>query len=370
MKKQILFIYGPLGGGGAERVLIDILRNFNYFDYDVDLCLIVATGILLPEVPNQVRIIPLWDRYTLYYKLAYRLSNWFAWNYLFKRILRQRLIKKYDVEISFLEGMPLKLHAMMDTKAIKVTWVHCDLFQFPYEAKQFRKGEELSAYNKMNKIVCVSADALTAFNKRFSACTSSRIVIYNPIDKQKIISMASAFPVKKEKFTIATMGRLTSPKRMDRILRLACSFKKEGLDVKFQIIGDGELKDALLLQRKKLDVEDMVEFLGFKHNPFPYIKRADLMFCCSGFEGFCLVICEAMCLGVPVVSTRTAGPIEILGENEYGILTDHDDESIYQNVRLLVLDNVLRKEYKERALKRAELFNVKDTLNRIYRLNK
>lgn len=61
-----------------------------------------------------------------------------------------------------------------------------------------------------------------------------------------------------------------------------------------------------------LGVEDMVQIIGFKRNPFPYVKSADMMFCCSGYEGFCLAICEAMVLGIPVVSTKTSGPIEII----------------------------------------------------------
>ena len=132
---------------------------------------------------------------------------------------------------------------------------------------------------------------------------------------------------------------------MDRVLRVAKRFKEEHIDVKFQILGDGELKDELLNLRQQLEVEDMVDFLGFQKNPFPYIKQADLMFCCSGYEGFCLVICEAMCLGVPVVCTKTSGPIEILEDNEYGLLCEHDDESMFQAVKKMVLDEKLRTDY-------------------------
>lgn len=368
MKKQILFIYGPLGGGGAERVLIDVLCNFNYELYEVDLCVISPGGVLWDEIPQQVHVIPLWIAYTLYYKFALRLSNWLGIDYLFKRTLRKKITKHYDAEFSFLEGMPLKLHAMVETQTMKYTWVHCDLEEFPYEVSQFRKGEEIKAYNKMDAVFCVSEDTRQAFMRRFPGCTAQVKVIYNSIDYDKIIKMGKAFKVENDKFTIVILGRLTPQKKIDRVLRLSRRFKDEGIDVRFNILGDGELKKELLKQRKELDVENEVKFLGFQKNPFPYVKAADLLFCCSGFEGFCLVICEAMCLRVPVVSTKTSGPMEILGDNEYGILCEHNDESIYQAVASMVKDRRFLSHYQLQAIKKAQSFDARETINEIEKL--
>lgn len=370
MKKKILFIYGQLNAGGAERVLLDILHNMDYTQNKIDLCQIVAGGTLIDEIPKEVTIIPLWTDYTMSYKLAIRISNIFGCNYLFKRLIKKKLVEKYDIEISFLEGFPLKIHSMMDTKAYKVTWVHCDLLRFPYTANQFRKGEELIAYNKMNKVVCVANDTKIAFEKRFPFCYTEKVVIYNPIDKEKIIKMSEAFvPSKNKRFTIVTVGRLTLQKKIDRVLRIAKRFKDELIDVQFQIIGDGELKQKLLSLRKELNIEDMVDFLGFQKNPFPYIKQADVMFCCSGYEGFCLVICEAMCLGVPVVSTRTSGPIEILDNDQYGILTEHDDDAMYEAVKRMVIDDKLRSYYKNKGLKRILDYSPENIIKQIDNFN-
>src|SRR5690606_40227414 len=99
---------------------------------------------------------------------------------------------------------------------------------------------------------------------------------------------------KYDRITNVTVGRLTFPKKMDRVIRLASRLKQEGVDVNFQIVGDGELKNDLLSLRKELDVEDNVQFTGFVKNPFSYIKNADLMLVSSAYEGFGLVVCEAM----------------------------------------------------------------------------
>jgi glycosyltransferase involved in cell wall biosynthesis len=362
--KKLLFLYGPLGGGGAERVLLDLLHNFDYTRYKVDLCIIINKGILLSEVPEQVNIIPLWQDYNVYYKIAYRLSIWFGNNTMFRRVLAEKITKEYDVEVSFLEGMPLKLHAMMNTKAQKITWVHCDLFNFPYEAKQFAKQEELKAYNKMDQVVCVSKDSLLAFEKRFPSCASKKIVVYNPIDSKKINRLVQHSNIVKNKdFTIVTVGRLTMQKKINRVIHLAARMKNDNCKVHFQIIGDGELKKELVALATTLDVLDCVTFLGFMKNPFPYIKNADLLLLSSGYEGFGLVVCEAMALGVPVVSTKTAGPTEIIEYNKYGLLCEHDDESIYKAVKIMIEKDDLRLHYKEVGLQRAKDFSVKNMVS-------
>ena len=362
-KKKILFLYGPLHAGGAERVLLDLLHNIDDSRYILTLCLIIRQGILLPEVPKRIRVISLWDSYSVYYKIAYRMSIWFGNNYLFKRILKQKITDEYDFEISFLEGIPLKLHALMTSKAKKITWVHCDLYNFPYEAKQFYKNEELLAYNKMDSIIAVSNDAKTAFETRFPNCKTAVQVIYNPIDTKKIFKLSQEFKVTKNKiFTIVTLGRLTMPKKIDRSIRLAKRLQSENIPFLLQIIGDGELKNDLIQQAISLDVQNKIEFIGFQKNPFPYLKNADLMLLCSGFEGFGLVVCEAMVLGASVVSTKTAGPSEILDDNKYGILCNHDDESIYVAVKKMIYDEATRNHYQKVGYRRANDFSVENAL--------
>lgn len=98
-KTRILFIDGPLGGGGAERVLIDILRNIDYERFDVDLAVICRGGALMDEVPSKVNVIELWRSYNLAYKLAYRASkrlrcSSMAKNYVVTMILRFRFLRE------------------------------------------------------------------------------------------------------------------------------------------------------------------------------------------------------------------------------------------------------------------------------------
>lgn len=371
-KKRYLFLYGPLNGGGAERVLLDILRNFDYTKNEVHLCLFCGGGILIDEVSQKVTKHVMWSGYTFGYKLAYHASLNLGWHGLLRYQFHKAMDScgDFDVVISFLEGMPLRIHYLMDIKKAKqVTWVHCDLLRFPYTDSQFCAGEQLAAYNAMDIVVCVAKDTERAFKERFPQCTVQTKVIYNPIDIAKVERMAAEEVIENKRFTIVMTGRLTLPKKTERFALLAKRFKDIGRsDILFQWIGDGELREEMEQQIRDLDVEDMVQILGFKRNPFPYVKAADMMFCCSGYEGFCLAICEAMVLGVPVVSTKTSGPLEILENNKYGILCDHDEESMFNAVLKMVNDAELRKHYAEVGKGRVKRYSVNDCMKQIYLL--
>lgn len=369
-KKRILFIDGPLGGGGAERVLIDILRNIDYDRYEVDLAVICRGGVLMDEVPEQVRVVELWDGYSLAYKLAFRLSKWLRCNWLFSRKMNgKKLRKNYDIEISFLEGMPLKLGALRKTKAKKATWVHADLFRHRYEEAQFYPGEELMAYNKMDVVVNVSKHSEEAFSRRFPECIAEKRTIYNPVDRKKIERLASEGNIIKDdkRLTVITVGRVTAPKNPERFLQVAKLAKEAGLSVRFKWVGDGELRAKMEALRDEMGLSEMVEFTGFVKNPYPHIQAADIMMVTSDYEGFCLVICEAMCLGVPVISTRTAGPSEIIGDNEYGVLTDLSAEALFEAVKELTPSDI-RQEMGMDARKRPEAYSVEKAIEQITEL--
>lgn len=374
--KRYLFIDGQLNGGGAERVLIDILRNFDFVHNKVTLLQVNAGGTLVNEIPREVNVVAAWPGYTRGYSVAYRCSHWLSWDYPLRRSLLKAINgQHFDVAISFLEGMPLKMHAMITSVANRnYSWVHCDLDKDRYDVDQFRKGEEIRAYNKMDGVVCVASDTAKAFQRRFPDCTAEIKVVYNPIDIAKLKKLTSSeeLGVRSEVlfhphlFTIAVCGRLTAPKKLDRVIRLARRIKDEALPIKIQLIGDGDLREELGVRSEELGVTDIVEFLGFQRNPFPYVKAADMLLSTSGYEGFSLVICEAMALSIPVVATKTAGPMEILDNDKYGLLCDHDDESIYQAVKKMYEDAELRCHYAEVGKERVKDFSVEKTMVAIY----
>lgn len=365
---KFLFITGQLNAGGAERVLLDILRHFDYEQHEVDLCQIVDGGTLADEIPSEVHRIPLWPDYTLGYKIALRLSLRCGFDFLIRKRMHDKLTKQYDVAISFLEGTPLRFHAIGRPAALRhVTWVHIDLFTYHYTATQFRDfREERDAYAKMDRVVCVSSQTKEAFDRRFPSCKSA--VIYNPIDISRIHNKSKEFVVEHKEFTIVFVGRLERQKSPELLPLIANELRTRDIPVTLQIVGDGTEHSRLEESIKRLNLDNTVFLLGYQSNPYPFIAEADVLLSVSKAEGFGLVICEAMALGTPVVSTATSGPSEIIGDNLYGLLAEPSIKSICDQIQRLYEDDGLRKHFSSRGRKRAALFDIGNTMQSIYQL--
>ncbi|VXC30598.1 conserved hypothetical protein [Flavobacterium sp. 9AF] len=366
-KKKIVIIMSALNGGGAEKVLIDYLRNFNYSKYEIDLCLVINEGIYLKDIPNEVNKYYLYPKFSIF---PYRIEHWFSkflnWNYFQKRrvdtIFKN---KKYDAVLSFMEGTPLKFHQYFIKKSKRhITWIHIDLFKFHYSLSNFKNPkQELSLYNQMNTLVFVSNESANQFDKLYQVNAEKKI-IYNLIDKATILKGIDVNVKKNDSqlIKIVAVGRLEIQKRFDRLINVAKLLKEQGLIFQISIIGEGSLREQLQNQIQENNVADNVNLIGFVKSPYNIINENDILVVTSEAEGFSLVVAEALCLGKAVVSTATAGPVELLENGKYGIVCDHNVESISNAVKSLIIDKNLLIKYQELALQRSAIFDVKKSI--------
>ncbi len=375
-KRKILFIQHTLAGGGAEKVLIDILNRFDYNKYEVTLLLVSKEGVYIDAVPSEVRICaikgPGIERLRSLPKFKIINNRWTRSFWRIADIWRALGgIHLYETVISFMEGSAVFYHTLLWPKGKRnVSWVHIDLLANHYTSYYFDYPEdEMEAYKHMNEIVFVSNSAQKAFEKLFNNKFPSRIV-YNIIERNKIIerSFTPCTYVKTHKFTICSIGRLTPQKRQDRLINvIALLIKKYGLDVELVLLGDGELRSELMNLSHIAGISDYVSFMGFCNNPYPYLKASDAFLLTSDAEGFSLVVAEALCLGVPVVSTNTTGPNELLA-NDAGIITGFEEEEIAQKVFDLLTDPDKLNYYKHQAIDRSRIFDPDQTMNEVYRV--
>ena len=85
------------------------------------------------------------------------------------------------------------------------------------------------------------------------------------------------------------------------------------------------------MQKKERYGLENVHFLGFRQNPYPYMKAADLVAILSEYEGLALTVAESLVAGTPVISTRTGGVAEMLSD-EYGWIIENDLLSIVDGI--------------------------------------
>lgn len=357
--KKVLIIQESLGGGGAERVLINILNKIDYSKYKVDLLLLFEEGVYLNKVPKQVNIKKVWTsksnspNFIEYYlrKIKRAIIKLFARN-IYKLFIKDN----YDTEIAFVEGLStLVLANSTNEKSKKIAWVHIDLKKH----RTMSIEKERKCYGCIDKIICVSNDSKTIFDELYNEYSNKSMVIYNMINKLEIEKLSNEsvnydFNVS----TVVAVGRLTEQKRFDILIRAHKKLIDEGIEHNLLILGAGPKELDLVNLISKLDVMDTVTLLGFKENPYPYIKNATIYAMSSDFEGLPLVITEALVLGKAIVSTRCTGPTELLGNGKYGLLSEcGDTDGLKESIKKLITDDKLRIEMEKQSIKRSKIFN-------------
>ena len=113
----------------------------------------------------------------------------------------------------------------------------------------------------------------------------------------------------------------------------------------------------------------MVRFMGYRENPYPYLKSADWFISSSRYEGYSLVSQEAAILDVPIIATNCSGVSELLGEDgRYGIVADISIEGIHDKMKMVLDDLSLRDRYCELIKERKSIISFDERIDAIRKL--
>lgn len=354
-KKKLLFLINTLEGGGAEKVLCDTVNALDKSQFDVTVMTVIDGGAFRQNLNDNI-----------HYKSIVKCKNSFfrrVMIYLVCFILPPKLIHKkfigggYDYETAFLEGVPTKLIAASgNNNSIKYAWVHIDLYNtFGLDKVHRSFKKHIECYRKFDKIICVSQTVREAFLKRFGEFSNTEVK-YNFINADDIKKRATEEKAVNDRLRIVAVGRLEMQKGFDRLLRIFNRLVKEGHDCELRIVGEGSMHTELEEYIRSCGLSNRVELTGFVDNPYIYMKNADILVFPSRAEGYSTVATEAVILGKPIVVSDCSGMREIFGNSEYGIVTENNEEALYNGIRSLVVDSSLRSSYTKKAALRGEKF--------------
>lgn len=219
----------------------------------------------------------------------------------------------------------------------KIAWIHADLAY--HRLMSFEK--EKNIYSKYNKIICVSGQVKDSFLKLYPEYKDKIKVIYNPIDSKEIIekSQEKIERFKNDIFTFISVGRLVKQKGFDILLKAHKLLLEEGILNNLVILGEGSERENLEKYIKQNKLENTVKLFGFKKNPYPYIKQADAYVLSSKYEGYPLVLCEALVLNKKIVASDCTGVMEILENGKYGFIVKKDSEiSLKEGMKRIIVE--------------------------------
>lgn len=346
--------------GGAEKVLITLVNNMDPNKFDI------TVQTIYPD--ENAKLL----NSNIKYKYCYSKKNNII--DLIKRfeetsgsIYKKHIRDDYDIEVAFLEYESTKIiSTSTNRKAKKIAWVHCD-FNVAVSNKEVFIKKTRKQYSQFDKVICVSKQVKQSFDELFNNEFVS-VVLHNVIDDNEIKTKSKeSLPeiVNKDKFTICSVANFTKAKNIERLLKACYRLHNENIGFDLWLVGDGKLRIELETFIDEHKMNEYVTLWGFQSNPYPFIDGADLLACSSIYEGFSTFITEGLILGKPIVTTDVSGMKELLGNSEYGLITDNDDEDFYKCLKRMMIEPELLKEYVKQSYRRGQDFIMQKFVNNI-----
>ncbi|NLW92294.1 MAG: glycosyltransferase [Syntrophomonadaceae bacterium] len=350
---RVLFILPNVCGGGAERVVLSVLRHLDRTHFQPILFLTKNEGILWDEIPADTKV---------FYGMQQGLK--LKWH-LFE-VLRRLLYAARDADIivGSLEYDSIYLASLAGwlLRRPVVGWTHVEMFNYP---KRILIDHVLPRllYPGVNLMLTVSQGVSQSLERQYPWLKSRIRTAYNPldlvlIDNKRNETLDEYF--QQDIPVVLGVGRLVTQKNFSLLIRAHAMLLARGIRQELVIIGEGPERASLEELACKLGVQDSVRLPGFLLNPYPNMCKASCLVLSSQYEGWGSVVLEAMALGVPTIVVNCLGSgSEVVGDGEYGLLIPPNDlEAMVDAIMALLTDPKLARHYMLKGRERAEQFGI------------
>lgn len=343
---RICFLNGVIShAGGTERVGIMIANALADRGHDVRMLSFWNHGAPFFAVDDRVRIDYLLDPKTegklfrTYLYPVWKLRDYVRANRIDVLIDIDSVLAYWTVPA--LRGLPCKhivwdhfnyVHAQTERRRVKALWL-------------IRKhADKLVLLTQQDKQMYLDA----GFPYRQLA------VINNPTPFEGVA------PSPRTGHSVLAVGRLTDQKGCDRLISAWSRIHREVGDWRLVFVGSGELHDDLARQAQDAGIAN-IDFIPATQNVQEWYDRASIYAMASRYEGFPMVLLEAMSKGLPIVAYDClTGPRELVRDGVNGYLvTDGDEEMFADKLLALINGRTKRDEFSRNALSMSKEFHIK-----------
>lgn len=390
MKKiKLAILMYSMDCGGIEKAITSILRNLPLNIFDITLILNKKRGAFLNLVPTGVKIeelatnddykrhISMGDKRWLVYSFSHCKFKSFFKTFLYiikcifssrekKAILKAELMasdisftKEYfDYIFAYSNIEQLYYAIYYYNKKHIAHWLHREIDINREDCRKY-----LFLYEKCDRIFGVSQKVVDAFLGYLPTLKDKLYTHKNLIDEKLGIALAEEYIVKRplNKLYFLTVCRMTAQKGVDIIPDIALHLKNSGIQFVWTIVGDGFLKEQTINRVKELKLEDCLDIVGEKPNPYPYFKACDIYLQPSRYEGYCITVAEARIFHKPIIATNFAGANEQLENGKCGKVVEFGVESFANAILEVVSSKQLQEQFIKGLYK--QKIDTTDTIN-------
>jgi len=365
---KVLHIIPSLAVGGAEKLVSDMVEFADRSRFDVAVMRITGTDSFLVEKLTSKG----YQVYTIV--LDYEAI---APSKVIRRLLRaiKNMRRTYNL---LREIRPDIIHSHLS--ALRIALIPALLCRIPVKVHTIHTVAEKGAKGItrfFNRIafkffgfvpVSISQEVAESVKKLYGRKISTP-VIYNGIDVQKF-SIDQPKRVDRDKTILINVARLSREKNHALLVRAFSKAVQSCPNLELWLVGDGELRRDIEELVKQLGLEEKVKFFGVRSDVPELLSQADIFVLSSDYEGFGLVVAEAMAAGLPVIATAIGGIPEILEGGRAGILVPPKDvDALAKAIVELARDEKKRAELSDYGRKLvAERFDIRRTVREYEKL--
>ena len=355
---KLIQIIPSLKGGGAEKLAMQM--HLLFLEQGIESHLISFTGDCPPNMPNT---------YSL--NLPHQRSA----KAVFHLVLAiRKFVRKYGApDVIHTHLFPAQLFTplalvLLRLKTVLITTEHNtnNRRRNTFLGKILDKG----MYKPYDAIICISDGARISLQTWQPSTKQKLTIIHNGIDLKKFNLRLQKSPFRKGRVVIISVGSLTLRKGYKTALRAISLLTEQ--QIEYWIVGDGPEKKELENLVVKYEIADRVKFLGWRDDIPELLPKADIFLLTSMWEGFGLVVAEAMATGLPVVVSNVPGVGEVVGADGLcGYLVEPQNaEGFAMRLKMLIQANDERKRMGRNAVLRAQKFSIEETAKKYISLYK
>ena len=316
---RVLFVHSQMPGGGIERVTLTLLEEFQKRGVRCSLALRCAQGEFIDEacaLTDVVELAPDGMR-----SFIPQLAD------LIKRFGPTHIVTAMpDVTLLTLVARRWARSAACTIQGVHLTQKRVAYKKTVSGAIRWRYERLLAriAYQRVDSVVAVSAGIRDELREQFGISAGRIRLIHNPVVRDSdIASGVQARTSAAGRVRLCSVGRLSYQKGLDVLIR---ALRQVDGQWELEIHGNGAERDRLSELVNSCGLAERVHLRGHTDDPLHAIDAADWFVMPSRFEGFGVVLVEALARGVPAIASDCPhGPREILNDGEFGVLVCPDD---------------------------------------------
>jgi len=344
-KKNVLITIPNLNTAGAEKFVVDLALNLDSNKYNVSVGVFYKSKNNYFEkklLENNIKIVNFSDSSKL--KIMKNIKNYFK-----------------DNEVDVLHtNLNTILYTMFYAKKYKIPK---KLFTFHSVANRVDSGLKKKlykyAFNKINFIPVAISDYIKSTIKEEFKLDESKIeCVYNGVNIEKF---TPNYELNSSQLNITNVGTLYYIKNHDLLIKAFKILIDKGYDLKLNLLGDGVRRQELEQLVSDLNLKEQVNFFGVVDNVSDYLQKSDIYCCSSLVEGLPISVLEAMACGLPIVSTKAGGVVDIVFNDVNGYICESFEPEDYASyIEKIIVDKELRLKMKNESRKFVEKLSIEN----------